>query len=155
MNVQVYFRLLAVLVIVLCAVPGCNNLPTTGMSIAGTPDGVAEILVVTSSGETALKDIGFLEAVDRKDQKLVLIDFWAPWCGPCRQLSPALEATKKKWGDKLEVVKVNVDDNLAIARHLGVTGIPDVRIFSNGTQVGEFVGVMPGDEIDGLLRSLQ
>ena len=155
MNVQVYFRLLAVLVIVLCAVPGCNNLPTTGMSIAGTPDGVAEILVVTSSGKTALKDIGFLEAVDRKDQKLVLIDFWAPWCGPCRQLSPTLEATKKKWGDKLEVVKVNVDDNLAIARHLGVNGIPDVRIFRNGMQVGDFVGPMPKDEIDGLLRSLQ
>ena len=97
----------------------------------------------------------FLEAVDRKDQRLVLIDFWAPWCGPCRQLSPALEATKKKWGDKLEVVKVNVDDNQAIARHLGVNAIPDVRIFSNGTQVGDFVGIMALDEIDGLLRSLQ
>ena len=85
----------------------------------------------------------------------VLVDFWAPWCGPCRKLSPALEATKKKWGDKLEIVKVNVDDNHAIARHLGVNGIPDVRIFSNGTQVGDFVGLMPQDEIDGLLRSLQ
>jgi len=155
MKVQDYFRLHIGVLIVLCAVPGCNNLPTTGTSIAGTPDGVAEILVVTASGEMALEEIGFLEAVDRKDQKLVLIDFWAPWCGPCRQLSPALEATKKKWGDKLEVVKVNVDDNQDIARHLGVNGIPDVRIFSHGTQVGEFVGVMPLDEIDGLLRSLQ
>ena len=85
----------------------------------------------------------------------VLVDFWAPWCGPCRQLSPSLEAAKKKWGDKLDVVKVNVDDNQAIAQHLGVTAIPDVRIFSNGTQVGDFVGVRPQDEIDGLLRSLQ
>ncbi|RLT09875.1 MAG: thioredoxin [Planctomycetota bacterium] len=112
-------------------------------------------MVVTSSGKTILEKIGFLKAVDRKDQKLVLIDFWAPWCGPCRQLSPSLEAAKKKWGDKLDVVKVNVDDNQAIAQHLGVTAIPDVRIFSNGTQVGDFVGVRPQDEIDGLLRSLQ
>jgi thioredoxin len=155
MKVKVCFRLLAGLMVVSCAVPGCNDFPTTGMSIVGTPDGEAEIIVVTASGATELKDIGFLEAVDRKDQKLVLVDFWAPWCGPCRKLSPALEETKKKWGDKLDVVKVNVDDNQAIAGHLGVNGIPDVRIFCNGIQVGDFVGVMPVDEIDALLRSLQ
>ncbi len=155
MKVQVHCRLLVGLAVFFFALPGCNDLPTTGTSIAGTPDGVAEIIVVKASGETELKEIGFLEAVDRKDHKLVLIDFWAPWCGPCRKLTPALEATKKKWGDKLEVVKVNVDDNQAIARHLGVNGIPDVRIFCNGTQVGDFVGPMPTDEIDALLRSLQ
>ncbi|MEI6541754.1 MAG: thioredoxin [Planctomycetota bacterium] len=155
MKLSVYFRLLVGLVVISCGLLGCNNLPTTGTSIAGAPDGIAEIMVVTASGKTSLEKIGFLEAVDRKDQKLVLIDFWAPWCGPCRQLSPSLEAAKKKWGDKLDVVKVNVDDNQAIAQHLGVTAIPDVRIFSNGTQVGDFVGVRPQDEIDGLLRSLQ
>lgn len=155
MKLPVYFRLLAGLVVISWGLLGCNNLPTTGTSIAGAPDGVAEIMVVTSNGQTVLEKIGFLKAVDRKDQKLVLIDFWAPWCGPCRQLSPSLEAAKKKWGDKLDVVKVNVDDNQAIAQHLGVTAIPDVRIFSNGTQVGDFVGVRPQDEIDGLLRSLQ
>lgn len=155
MKVQVHLRLLVGVAVFLFAVPGCNDLPTTGTSIAGTPDGVAEIMVVKANGETELKEIGFLEAVDRTDQKLVLIDFWAPWCGPCRILTPALEATKQKWGDKLEVVKVNVDDNRAIARHLGVSSIPDVRIFSNGTQVGDFVGPMPKDEIDALLRSLE
>lgn len=155
MMVQMDCRLLVGLAVFLFALPGCNDLPTTGTSITGTPDGVAEIMVVKANGETELKEIGFLEAVDRKDHKLVLIDFWAPLCGPCRVLTPALEATKKKWGDKLEVVKVNVDDNQAIARHLGVNGIPDVRIFCNGTQVGDFVGPMPTDEIDALLRSLQ
>lgn len=155
MRMHLRFGLMTNLAVVLFAFQGCNSLPTTGKTIAGTPDGDAQIMVVTASGGTELQEIGFLEAVDRKDRKLVLIDFWAPWCGPCRLLSPELEQTKKKWGDKLDVVKVNVDDNQAIARHLGVNGIPDVRIYCNGIQVGDFVGPMPKDEIDALLRSLQ
>ncbi len=155
MKVQFSVGLLASFAAILFALPGCNHLPTTGTSITGTPDGAAEVMMVSASGQIQLKEIGFLEAVDRTDQKLVLVDFWAPWCGPCRKLTPAIEATKTTWGDKLEVVKVNVDDNSAIAQHLGVNAIPDVRIFRNGTQVGDFGGVMPKDEIDALLRSLQ
>ena len=155
MNRQIYFSLLAGFATVSVALPGCNHLPTTGTSITGTPDGTAEVMMASAGGEIQLEQIGFLAAVNRTDQKLVLVDFWAPWCGPCRQLTPAIEAVKTKWGDKLEVLKVNVDDNSAIAEHLGVNAIPDVRIFRNGTQVGDFVGVMPKDEIDALLQSLQ
>ena len=136
-------------------VPGCNDLPTTGTNIAGTPDGVAEVMVILPTGDVELEEIGFLEVVERKDQKLVLVDFWAPWCGPCLQMAPSLFALKKKWGDKLEVVKVDIDQNTPISQHLRIHSIPDVRIFRNGVQVGDFAGVMPKDEIDALLRSLQ
>jgi putative thioredoxin len=155
MKVPVYFRLLAGIVVVSFALEGCSNLPTTGTSIAGAPDGTAELMVITAGGQTQLEEISFLAAVDRKDHQLVLVDFWAPWCGPCRQLTPAIEATKKKWGDKLEVVKVDIDENVAIADHLRVNAIPDVRIFRDGMQIGDFVGVMSTDEIDALLRSLE
>lgn len=140
---------------ILSCLSGCNDLPTTGKPIAGAPDGTAEVVGFSAAGQIEHEEIGFLEAVNRKDQKLVLVDFWAPWCGPCLQLTPAIEATKKKWGDKLQVIKVNVDDNNAIAAHLNINSIPDVRIFRNGTQVGDFGGVLPQDEIDALLRSLE
>ncbi len=140
---------------ILSVLPSCRDLPTTGVPIAGTPDGTAEVMLLSATGQIDHEDIGFLEAVDRKDQKLILVDFWAPWCGPCLQLTPSIEATKKKWDDKLQVIKVNVDENMAIAAHLRIESIPDVRIFRNGIQVGDFAGVMPKDEIDALLRSLQ
>jgi thioredoxin len=155
MKWQYYLGQLLGIAAILSVVPGCSDLPTTGVPISGTPDGTAEVVVVSATGQIDHEEIAFLAAVDRKDQKLVLVDFWAPWCGPCLQLTPSIEVIKKKWGDKLQVVKVNVDENMPIASHLGIESIPNVRIFRNGTQVGDFTGVMPQDEIDALLRSLQ
>ena len=155
MTRQFRFYLLVTLAAVLHVLPGCNAMPTTGNSIEGTPDGVAELLVVSSTGAIELQEGSFLKFVERDDEKLVMVDFWAPWCGPCRKLSPLLESLKAKWGDKLEVVKVDIDVNEAIALHLGIDAIPSVRIFSGGVQVGDFVGLMPQDEIEALLRSLK
>ena len=155
MKWQFSFGRLFCLAAILIALPSCSDLPTTGIRIAGAPDGTAEVMAVATTGQIELEEVAFLEAVDRKDQKLVLVDFWAPWCGPCLALTPEIEATKLKWGDKLEIVKVNVDENPALAAHLRIQAIPDVRIFRNGLQVGDFAGVLPKDEIDGLLRSLQ
>lgn len=134
---------------------GCQQSQQSGRPIAGTPDGDVEYLSVSSTGAIEHKEGKFLELVDRKDQKLVLVDFWATWCGPCRKLAPHLEAIKEKWGDKIEVVKVDVDQAGDISEHMGISSIPDVRIFRNGTQVGSFVGLMPRAEIEALLKSLQ
>lgn len=153
MNIQI--RLAIITAVAVLTLPGCNDLPSTGKPIAGAPDGVAEVMVLSASGSIKLEEAKFLELVSRTDQKLVLVDFWAPWCGPCRQMAPSLEALKKKWGDKLEVVKVDIDQNSEISNHLQVNSIPDVRIFRNGVQVADFVGVMPKEEIEALLRSLQ
>ncbi len=155
MKFNVDIRLAIMTAAAFLAVPGCNDLPSTGTSITGAPDGATEIMVLSKNGDVELEVANFLEVVARKDQKLVLVDFWAPWCGPCLQMAPSLVAMKKKWGDKLDVVKVDVDQNSAISQHLGINSIPDVRIFRNGVQVGDFVGAMSKEEIDALLRSLQ
>jgi thioredoxin 1 len=136
-------------------VAGCSEGSRNGQPIAGCPDGIVERLVVADQGEMEHEEGNFLELVDRKDQKLVVVDFWATWCGPCVMLAPHLEQVRKDWGDKIELVKVDVDQCPAIAQHLGISSIPDVRIYRNGTQVGNFVGLRPREEIEALLKSLQ
>lgn len=150
-----WLKLFAIITLIFALPAGCNDLPTTGTPVAGTPDGMAELMEIDPSGKIKLTEAQFLQVVERKDRKLVVIDFWAPWCGPCRKLTPILEKIKMKWGDELEVVKVNVDENSAISSHLDISAIPNVRIFSAGVQVGDFVGLMPQDEIEALLRSLK
>jgi len=119
------------------------------------PDGVAELVTLSETGEVEHIPGQFLELVDRQDQKLVIVDFWATWCGPCRRLSPSLDKIKKTWGDKVEIVKVDVDQAPQISSYMGASGIPDVRIFRKGTQVADFVGVRPYADIDSLLKSLE
>lgn len=85
----------------------------------------------------------------------VLVDFWAPWCGPCRQLGPTIEQLAGEYAGKVKVGKVNVDDNQDLAAQFGIRGIPTVLLFKGGNQVGSFVGLKPKDEfakaLDGAL----
>ena len=78
-----------------------------------------------------------------KSTKPVLVDFWAVWCGPCRQVGPIIESLAAKWGDKISVVKVNVDDVPSIAEKYGIMSIPTLMLFKGGQIVERVVGVSP------------
>jgi thioredoxin 1 len=78
-----------------------------------------------------------------EDQKLVIVDFWATWCGPCRMLSPLLDEVEEEMSDKITVVKVNVDDADEIAMRYRIMSIPTLLFFKNGQVVDKTVGAMP------------
>ncbi|MCC9706588.1 thioredoxin [Streptomyces sp. MNU76] len=75
--------------------------------------------------------------------KPVLVDFWAAWCGPCRRLAPSLEAIAAEHGDKIEIVKLNIDENPAIAMRYGVMSIPTMNLYKGGEVVQTIVGAKP------------
>ena len=78
-----------------------------------------------------------------QDSKLVIVDFWAVWCGPCRMLSPILDEVEAEMADQVSVVKVNVDDADEIAAQYRIMSIPTLLFFKNGVQVDKTVGAMP------------
>ena len=78
-----------------------------------------------------------------QSEKLVIVDFWATWCGPCRMLSPLLDEVEEEMADKITVVKVNVDDADEIAMRFRIMSIPTLLFFKNGAMVDRSVGAMP------------
>lgn len=72
----------------------------------------------------------------------VVVDFWAPWCGPCRQVAPILDELAGEYAEKVSIVKVNTDDNQQYAAQLGIQGIPTLIIFKDGQEVDRMVGAM-------------
>ncbi len=90
-----------------------------------------------------------------KSDKLVLVDFWAQWCPPCRMMAPVLEKLAEQFEDKLDVVKIDIeqsDDNRQLAGEYGVQGIPNMQVFKNGVVVKEIVGMRP---LQGLTQELK
>jgi thioredoxin 1 len=87
------------------------------------------------------------EAEVMNSNKPVLIDFWAPWCGPCRMLSPIISEIAEEYGDKVKVCKVNVDEQGELASTFGVMSIPTLVVIKEGKVVNSVTGVRPKDQI--------
>ena len=108
--------------------------------------------------KTAVKDVttaSFRADVLTASQKQpVLVDFWAPWCGPCKQLAPALERAVADAGGKVALVKMNIDEHPQIAGQLGIQSIPAVIAFDRGQPVDGFVGALPESQIRGFIERM-
>lgn len=97
-----------------------------------------------------LSDADFHKVV--KQHPVMVVDFWAPWCGPCRVVSPVLEELSSEMAGKATFGKVNVDDNPAVASEFGVQGIPTIMIFKDGEPVDGLVGAAPKAVIEARIR---
>src|SRR3954463_13121559 len=92
--------------------------------------------------------------VDRSRELPVVVDFWAPWCGPCRQLTPALERAAEARKGQVELVKVNTDENQGISMAFQIQGIPAVKAFRDGREVSGFVGAVPPAKVEAFFDAL-
>ena len=100
-------------------------------------------------------DVGLADfqknVIDESSRRPVVVDFWAPWCGPCKSLKPVLEKLAAEYGGKFLLAKVNSDENQALAQRYGVRGIPSVKAFIDGEPVDEFSGALPEGEVRAFL----
>jgi putative thioredoxin len=94
------------------------------------------------------------DVVAESMQQPVLVDFWAPWCGPCKQLTPVIEKAVKAAGGKVKLVKMNIDEHPQIAGQLGIQSIPAVYAFSKGQPIDGFMGALPESQIKAFIERL-
>ena len=112
---------------------------------------------MTATAADVVKDTttqGFMkDVIEESKHQPVLVDFWAPWCGPCKQLTPVLEKAVKAAKGKVKLTKMNIDEHPAIPGQMGIQSIPAVIAFSNGQPVDGFMGALPESQVDGVSRT--
>jgi thioredoxin 1 len=99
-----------------------------------------------------VSDASFEEEVLKSDAP-VLVDYWAEWCGPCKMIAPILDEVARDYGERVRVVKVNVDENQAVPARYGIRGIPTLMLFRNGAVVETKVGAMSKSQLTQFLDS--
>jgi putative thioredoxin len=114
---------------------------------AGTT--TAEALVKDTTTQTFVKDV-----IEESKRQPVLVDFWAPWCGPCKQLTPVLEKAVKAAKGKVKLVKMNIDEHPSIPSQMGIQSIPAVIAFANGQPADGFMGALPESQVVAFLERL-
>ncbi len=117
------------------------------MIIGGQPAGQGAAapvvdLIKESNTQNFMRDV-----IDPSRQQPVIVDFWAPWCGPCKQLGPALEKVVKQANGKVRMVKINIDENPQLAQQMRIQSIPAVYAFVNGQPVDGFMGALPESQL--------
>src|ERR1700761_4553176 len=110
---------------------------------------VADGFVKDTTTQTFVKDV-----IEESKRQPVLVDFWAPWCGPCKQLTPILEKAVKAAKGKVKLVKMNIDDHPAIPGQMGIQSIPAVIAFANGQPADGFMGALPESQVLAFIERL-
>src|SRR6202048_1085770 len=108
---------------------------------------VAEVAVKDTTTQTFVKDV-----IEESKRQPVLVDFWAEWCGPCKQLAPVLEKAVRAAKGKVKLVKMNIDKHPSIPGQLGIQSIPAVFAFANGQPVDGFLGALPESQVTAFIE---
>jgi thioredoxin 1 len=98
-----------------------------------------------------LNEAGLDDELVQSEQP-ILVDFWAPWCGPCRAMSPAVEAAAQKLAGNAKVYKINVDDNPEVSPRFNIKGIPTLILFKDGQEANRLVGLSSKEQIEALVK---
>lgn len=109
--------------------------------------------IMGSENLKELSDANFEEEI-LKASVPALVDFWAPWCGPCRVVGPIVEELAKEYAGKVKVAKLNVDDNPVTPGKYGIRGIPTLILFKDGEAVDQIVGAVPKGQIEAMLQKV-